>query len=199
MIQCVPCQSRASCAGNPASSFAMCKNAQAKLTVKLHRHPKPLDNNDICNKSMQEISCCQIRSAVVQVFLNDTSTRTFIAVCPNHEHSKRLLQVVRTVDQVMLRHHLLPYYQPPRLHVSLCWLEGNVQLALESCSASLQQRWAQTCGSWAIQVPFCSPVLFSTVKHCNVGAEAPWKWRSVYAGAYSHVSGMLRGHLSRRN
>jgi Uncharacterised conserved protein len=87
----------------------------------------------------------------LQVLVNDTGTRTFITVGPS-TGDLPLLGLIRAFDVVLTRHHLQPFYSPPRVHISLAWLEGNTRSTLETQLAGLQQRWQESVGPWHVKV-----------------------------------------------
>ena len=87
----------------------------------------------------------------LQVLANEVQTRTFLAACPVAQPAS-WQQAVRSTDAVLLKHRLRPYFDEPKLHVSLCWWHGNQTDAISWHLATLQALWDSDVGSLHVQV-----------------------------------------------
>lgn len=96
-------------------------------------------------------SKCKQPPPHIQVFSNDSATRTFLALIPD-DGSQEIVRLIKRVDCVMLRHRLQQFYCNPVPHVSLLWWSGDMKEALKSHISALQQIWTSMVGPWYCQV-----------------------------------------------
>ena len=85
----------------------------------------------------------------LQVLVNDTKQRTFLVVAPESE-PEQWVHLIASVDTVMKRHHLKPFYQPAQVHVSLCWWAGDASAGVIAHMAELQGAWNRAVGVWSV-------------------------------------------------
>ena len=86
-----------------------------------------------------------------QVFVNDSTSRTFLALLPDGG-APAIWHLIKRVDRVMLRHRLMPFYADPQPHVSLLWWSGDMREVIQQHMPQLQQLWGSLAGSWQCQV-----------------------------------------------
>ena len=90
----------------------------------------------------------------LQVLVNDNSSRTFLVVCPAQE-AEGVVALIRSINVVLVRHRLRPFYEPPCVHVSLCWWQGSVAEAVEAHLETVQEAWQRQVGPCRVQVRSC--------------------------------------------
>ena len=94
----------------------------------------------------------------VQVFVNESRTRTFLVacLCKGDRSSKEVGILFPKVDKVLAYHHMRPFFSNPQPHVSIMWWAGDHQAAVEHNLPQLQQLWTRTVGPLACTVRCCS-------------------------------------------
>lgn len=102
-------------------------------------------------KQVKNLSLTVQTSLNIQVFSNDSATRTFLALIPDGG-SPEIVRLIKRVDRAMLRHRLQQFYSDPVPHVSLLWWNGDMQEAIKPHITALQQIWGSVVGSWCCQV-----------------------------------------------